>query len=175
MKPTEQLNRAFSADEAVASLNLSLSGLSDIVVSAVEAPSDAVEAELELGGAVGADYFTEIGHRRLALELLLDAVKTCVKQPGTREAAYERRWLDGIEDDCPIPGTLAFEFLTGDGNRVDAVKQRFLSALATDGEALVSTLEKARGRFESALLAIDGSPDSIPEHRLSVGHSRMRA
>lgn len=175
MKPIDQMNLAFTADEAVACLNLTVPGATDASGSAQVVADDAAEVELELDGAVGADYFTEIGHRRLALELLLDAAKTCVKQPGTREAAYERRWLDGIEDDCPIPGTLAFEFLTGDGNRVDAVKERFLSALATDGEALVSTLEKARGRFESALVAIDGGPDSIPEHRLSVSQMRMRA
>lgn len=175
MKSTDQLPLVFSAEEAVASLNLSLPGVGEGGASKHEAQDESDAGGLQLDCTVGADYFAEIGHRRLALEMLLDAAKTCVKQPDSREAAYEKRWLDGIEDDCPIPGTLAFEFLTGDGNRVEAVKQRFLSALDADGESLINTLEKARGRFESALMAIDGSPDSIPEHRLSVGRSRMRA
>jgi len=164
-----QASLDFDAGDAVALLRLEPVP----VASSGPGPAALVDDISDPTCPVGKDYFAEVGHRRLALELLLDAAETCVKHPGSKEAQFEEHWLMGYEDDCAISGSLAFQSLVG-RDEIQAARVRFMAALKNDGASLLEALKDARRNFDRAVTVIDGADDSIPEHRVGAGE-RMRA
>jgi hypothetical protein len=99
----------------------------------------------------GLGYFGTAGFRKLSLDMLIDATKTIVRNPESAEAAFERRWLLGVEDDCAIPAPLCFTSLGGLNIDVGTSGRQMVAMIDESPEKaamLLRALENAKARFD---------------------------
>lgn len=96
-----------------------------------------------------ADYFSFTGHRRLALEMLIESVAAIKKNPDSEESQFERRWLLGVESDCPISAPMCFEAVAGCGIDFNDVSNNFQAALQRSPETLLNALTTVRGKINA--------------------------
>lgn len=126
---------------------------------------------LPVEGAVSSteDYFSSTGHRRLALEMLIDAVTVIKKDPDSKESQYERRWLLGVESNCPISAPMCFEAVAGCDIDVGDVSRNFLYVLQSNPDTLLNALTTVRKKIDNGDFDItDSYLVEMPDYSLAI-------
>lgn len=90
------------------------------------------------------DYFSDLGHRRLALDMLIDSVTTVKGNQNSKAAVHEKKWLLGISDNCPIPASMCFDAISSGDVDSKTAALKFCNALSTDSALLLKSLQQAR-------------------------------
>jgi len=128
----------------------------DNLTNAVSATSGQETAAVASGDE---GYFSERGYRRLALATLIEVVTTVKREPESEEAAYQREWLLGINEDCPLSSRLCFETIAGSAIDVSQVSRQFVRALDRDPEYLLFALNSAAKKIVDGDLFADGEQE----------------
>lgn len=149
--------------ETLDALEVELDDLEDGMFSAEFDPAELASPD--------ADYFSIQGHRQLALDMLIDAARTIQKNPASKNAKFERDWLEGKEDDCLIPANMCFEAVVGGNIDVTIASTTFIRALDSNPNSLLKALHSARRKLVADTFDV---VDSSCEVRVSASAYRPR-
>lgn len=120
------------------------------------------------------DYFSDVGHRRMALDMLIDSVNTITKDPQSRESMFERRWLLGTSNKCPVSSFMCFDAVGGGGVDVGDASINFVRALDNNPQTLSRALSLARKKISQDDFDYESDPQGM-DHNLSVSYSVGRS
>lgn len=93
------------------------------------------------------DHFTLYGHRRMALEMLIDSVKTIKSNPDSAASENERLWILGLRDNCLISAPMCFEAVSGGDIDVNDAANQFLKAVDSNPDMLLNALSVANSKL----------------------------
>lgn len=125
------------------------------------------------GPATAQSHFDRVGHKQLAVALLLDAAQAihavALGEGDPQEAALQMEWLKGAETGshkhCLVPSSAAFSVLSRAGMAMQTARQLFMARLSLDAGRVVEGLKRA----ELALAA--GMPVDAIESDVTVAQA----
>jgi hypothetical protein len=117
----------------------------------------------------GMDYFVSTGYRKLALELLADAVTEIARDPDSPEAAAERAWLEG-QGDSQLSAQLCMEAVAGAKN--EGGLERLYKLVREDPKVAAKLMRRAIATFDTVL---DAPEDTTGEHYIAQYRSMARS
>lgn len=118
------------------------------------------------------DVFSDTGHRRLALDLLIDAAVTVTTQPESDNGKYEYDWLLGIENDGVVTANDCFVSVAGCDIDVTLTRGNFMTALGRDPAALLKALKGARYKLSAGNL-FEGMEHCLDAHVTEQARPRL--
>jgi len=117
----------------------------------------------------GMDYFVSTGYRKLALELLADAVAEIARDPTSADADAQRAWLRG-HDDSQLSAQLCMEAVAGSKN--EGGLGRLYKLVLDEPQAALKLMRRAISTFDSVL---DAPEDTTGEHHIAEYRSMARS
>lgn len=133
---------------------------------------DFVLPEGEIAGPDQLDVFSDTGHRRLALDLLIDAAIKASAQPESNDGKYEYDWLRGIESNGVVSSDLCFMSVAGCDIDVALTRGNFMTALSADPDTLLKALKGARYKLSAGNL-FEGMEHCLDVHVTEQARPRL--